>query len=95
MTTALATAQNFTLCGDRNTMPILKLNIEAHPMPGATASGRFATAPMRKHAMRLVAAVAPIRLRRTSCCWAGVVCDTPSKVMYVSHPKTSSINAET
>lgn len=43
-------------------------NSNNSPIPGATASGRFATAPMRKHAIREVAAVAVIRLRRTSCC---------------------------
>jgi hypothetical protein len=37
-------------------------------MPGATASGRLAMAPMRKHAMSDDAAVAVMRLRRTSCC---------------------------
>lgn len=38
------------------------------PIPGATARGRLATAPMRKQAIREVAAVALMRLRRTSCC---------------------------
>lgn len=37
------------------------------PMPGATDSGMFAIAPISAVAIRLVAAVAVIRLRRTSC----------------------------
>jgi hypothetical protein len=36
------------------------------PMPGATARGRLARLPMRKHATREDAAVAVMRLWRTS-----------------------------
>lgn len=38
------------------------------PMPGAHATGRFAPAPMSTEAMRLLAAVAVTRSRRTFSC---------------------------
>jgi hypothetical protein len=59
------------ICSSTRPCEAFALVSVSHPMPGATARGRFAMAPMRKQAMRLVAAVALIRLRRTSCCERG------------------------